>query len=186
MAMRVMTIMIAVVVLLAAGQVIPNAGAQDGQLATEVAELRTRVAALEMRVSVLDGTPATAATPAAVAGPPYTLRGTVTVTDGYGDPVGEVCANRGAFEDINPGTDITIRDQAGVIVAMGAVGEGVSVRLPMGNPTAAKSDACRLSLLVAGIPDAPFYSVEVGRRGGLTYSHAELEAVGWEIALNLA
>lgn len=35
------------------------------------------------------------------------------------------------------------------------------------------------------MPGAAFYTIEVGRRGALTYSAAELDARGWTVALTL-
>lgn len=44
---------------------------------------------------------------------------------------------------------------------------------------------CWYVFTIPAVPDAPFYSIAVGRREGPTYSRAELEASGGAVELEL-
>ena len=46
-------------------------------------------------------------------------------------------------------------------------------------------DACVWTFMVANLAEAEFYTVEAGRRGGPTYSRAEMEAMDWTVALEI-
>ena len=44
---------------------------------------------------------------------------------------------------------------------------------------------CSFPFVVEGLPNAKFYSIEVGRRGSLTYTPTELKEKDWEVAFSL-
>jgi hypothetical protein len=51
-------------------------------------------------------------------------------------------------------------------------------------PTQAGGGRCAYTFAVE-VPDADFYAVEVGRRGVLTYSNAEMGTRGWSVWFTL-
>jgi len=48
----------------------------------------------------------------------------------------------------------------------------------------ATTDQCRF-MFIAEVPDATFYSFEIGRRGELAYSKQELQDSDWRVTLTL-
>ena len=88
----------------------------------------------------------------------------------------EPCANPGGgYSDIHPGTSVTVRDEAGKILATTTLGAGHYE----------SAEGCVYGFEVADLPDAKFYQVEVSHRGEITYSEDELNASGWNVALEL-
>lgn len=74
------------------------------------------------------------------------------------------CRGFRAYNDIGPGTTVTVYDSTGDVVALGALEKGVLVDL-----------ACRFEFHVEHVPTgSPGYTVEVGHRGKLTYRAAEV------------
>jgi hypothetical protein len=152
----------------------------SGQDRTEerLSALETRVAVLEQRVKIdaIGGTDAASSeTPAAT----YTLTGEITL---YGRDhsryvTAPACVGVGGYDDLRPGTGVTVRNQDGTIIATGALAGGVA-------PPTARSH-CTFSFTVSDVPYSPFYSVEVSHRGELAYSFEELEEMGWHVALAL-
>lgn len=88
------------------------------------------------------------------------------------------CRGTGGYGDIASGTSVTVRDQAGTIIATGQLYSGTYNSKPL-------AKACTFAFLVPAIPDAPFYTVEVSHRGPLTYSRADLESREWKVDLTL-
>lgn len=120
-----------------------------------------------------------------------TLTGTVTIAgSATGNYEGD-CQGSGGYSDLRPGTTVVVKDGSGTTLATGnvlggQVDEDRSKKMPMPaleNPWT--RIVCVLSFAVPGIPEADFYEVEVGRRGGLTYSFDEIEAQDWKVELVL-
>ena len=44
---------------------------------------------------------------------------------------------------------------------------------------------CEFEFTVDGVPERPFYAVEIGKRGSLVYSREELDRQGWHLALTI-
>ncbi len=78
------------------------------------------------------------------------------------------------FADVGPAAGVTVRDESGDIIATGTVAEGERT-----------IQGCVLPLRVDDVPEAKFYEVEVGRRGGVRSSRADLEADGFEVHLTI-
>ena len=89
---------------------------------------------------------------------------------------GPTCEGTGGDDDIAVGAQITVKDEAGAIIATGALGSGTSTT----NVT-----VCTFHFTVADVPDVAFYSIEVSHRGELTYSAAEMAAKNWQVAFTL-
>lgn len=78
------------------------------------------------------------------------------------------------YSDLAPGTDVTVRNEKGDIIAIGDLEVGQWERR-----------ACRLSFTVSDVPSARFYEIEVGRRGAQRYSSEHVEAPGFRVDLTL-
>lgn len=77
------------------------------------------------------------------------------------------------FNDIHDGTEVLITDEDGKVVG--------SSQLTNGRSTVG---GCVWDFSSA-VGNAEFYSVEVGRRGKVTWSRSELASLDWEISLQL-
>lgn len=99
------------------------------------------------------------------------------------------CFGSGGYDDFGAGMNVTVRDGQGNIVGVGS-----TESLSEADRTGAWADdvtfsedstvSCVVKFIVEVKP-AEFYSVEVGSRGELAYSAAELEAAGWHVELSL-
>lgn len=109
----------------------------------------------------------------------HRVAGSVTIKGSSILVVGTACSGGGGYADMDRGTTVTVKDQAGTIIATGLLDAGVY------DNSNAMWKLCRFGFAVPAVPDAPFYSLEVGHRGALTYSRADLDALGWTVALTL-
>lgn len=89
--------------------------------------------------------------------------------------LGGSCTTRGADSDIVEGTDVSVRDDADKVVGSGA--------LAAGTLDFTTHVVCVFRFSVTGIPDATFYTVEIGSRGKLTFSKDDLDAKHWSIVM---
>ncbi|MER5480851.1 hypothetical protein ABT026_28320 [Streptomyces sp. NPDC002734] len=105
---------------------------------------------------------------------PFSTDGTLTVTNaGAGVKIGDVCSGTGGYDDIHLGTQVTVTDADGTLVAMGM--------LLFGEKTEA---GCEFAFTVDDItPGSKFYTVEVSHRGGLTQTEEDLRAGGLAFSL---
>ncbi len=106
-----------------------------------------------------------------------TIRGSFELTQYIRPPLrgdNEPCAGDLGYADISAGTQVTVRDEANELLATSSLGPG----------TSATEDRCTFTFAVT-VPPAAFYSVEVGRRGGLSYSHDEMVAKSWRVSFTL-
>ena len=106
----------------------------------------------------------------------YRLVGSVTLRTEYLNIESERgCFGTGGYDDIARGLGVVVRDGTGVVLATGALRKGRIIA----------SYSCAFEFVVEAVPDAAFYSIEVGHRGALTYSRADLEAAEWFVELSL-
>jgi hypothetical protein len=108
-------------------------------------------------------------TPAAASPSPtpavFTIHGSITIAGLWNGP-GEVCRTSGGYDDIKAGTQVTVTDAAGKVIALGDLDAGVSSKT-----------GCEFDFSVTGVPDgSDFYSVEVAHRGELRYTRADLNS----------
>ena len=87
---------------------------------------------------------------------------------------GDACSGDGGYSDIRNGTQVTVRDEDGTLLATGELTNSSYTGL-----------ACEFSFLIADLPSVSFYVVEVANRGEIAYSAAELEEAGWAVRLQL-
>ena len=95
------------------------------------------------------------------------------------------CSGTGGYADMHDGGDVIVRDGAGVIIAKGRL-----TFAPRPDETAIlKLDeyrwSCPFAFAIRDVSDADFYVLTIGRRPDLTYSRAEMEAMGWKVELTL-
>jgi hypothetical protein len=102
------------------------------------------------------------------------LFGLATGTDAnfFVTPFG--CVALGGFDDIATGAQITVRDESGTIIG---VGELEPIYL-------VDQDRCVFTFTV-DVPSATFYTVEMGRRGSISYSRDELDEANWQLYLSI-
>jgi hypothetical protein len=99
---------------------------------------------------------------------------TLTDTDEYWSD-GEACEGSGGYDDIREGAQVTVKDENGHVLATSDLLSGV-----------ASSDIeCDFAFVVADVPDARFYAVEVSHRGEITNSRQEMEDNAWFVGLTL-
>jgi hypothetical protein len=107
--------------------------------------------------------------------PSFTLRGSFTLFAATDGPANN-CQGRRGYDDIKGGVSVTVRDGASRILATGNLENG---------QRSAAGGSCSFVFRVPNIKQADFYSVEVGRRGSLSYSHTEMTANDWTVAFSL-
>jgi hypothetical protein len=109
----------------------------------------------------------------------HTLSGSIEVK-GFGgvEEVDSQCVASGGYSDIRKGVDVVLRNEAGTILGDGSLGAGTTTD-PDGYVT------CHFAFEIAGVPDAKFYSIKIGKRDGPTYSLDELSGKGWQVLLTL-
>jgi hypothetical protein len=91
----------------------------------------------------------------------FELDGTITVTGPgittYGATTPNGCSGYSGYSDMNAGTSVTVYDDAGKVVALGALKPGIY------------SGNCQFPFAVQDVPTgSKFYSVEVSHRGRVT------------------
>jgi hypothetical protein len=112
-------------------------------------------------------------------GPRHTITGSFTLVDSATEfssitTIGSSCEGTGGYGDVGPGQPATLRDGDGKILAATTLGTGVG-----------GSTSCRFDFDFQGVPEVPFYSVEVGSRGTISYSLADMQGNGWTVSLTL-
>lgn len=106
----------------------------------------------------------------------YDVRGTMTLTQANAiDQPGERCNGSGGFDDIRQGTQVTVSDGGGDLLAIGELGSGTKLDVLH----------CEFDVTVEDVPVADFYEIEVASRGGINYSFEDMEAAGWRVDLTL-
>src|SRR6266480_3394260 len=87
---------------------------------------------------------------------------------------GAVCQGAGPYGDIAAGNGVALKDADGKLLAITSLGVG------SGSPT-----SCVFGFTLKDVPEVPFYSIEVGRRGQVGYTLADMKSNGWTLALSM-
>ena len=92
------------------------------------------------------------------------------------------CSGMNGYSDIVPGAQITVKDQAGQII-------GLTNLAPLWDSVDAidrglNEGRCLFEFSV-DLPDSPFYTFTLGRRGDISFSRDDLDKAGWNIGLSL-
>lgn len=106
----------------------------------------------------------------------FTLAGTFTLIDSDLNEYEGTCTGSGGYRDISFNMPVTVRDGAGKILAIGRTGSG----------TLKNSVSCVFNLKVENVPKADFYTIEIGRRGGINYSFEDMQRQNWQVSLSLS
>lgn len=106
----------------------------------------------------------------------HTVIGTMTVSSSefYGKNDGDFCTGEGGYSDIQFGTSVTVTNEAGKVIGTAILGEG-----------SVETNTCVFNFSVDDVNSADYYSIEVGRRGKLTYSNEEFESRDWTASATL-
>ena len=108
-----------------------------------------------------------------------TVTGTMTLVSASQDIMNKTattCGGQGGYGDIRDGTDVVVKDAAGVIIGTG--------RLAFAPDLDKRGNVCVWTFDVP-TKASDFYSLSVGHRDPVTYSQAEMEAQGWKVGLSL-
>lgn len=92
----------------------------------------------------------------------FMLRGDLTLRSESIIDNGNVCGGTGGYSDIRPGASVTVYDADGRIIGSGHISNSTTAGSP-------QQPDCQLSFAVEVPAGLDFYSVEVGRRGRVTF-----------------
>jgi hypothetical protein len=106
--------------------------------------------------------------------PKHDLSGTFSLTDSSKNFSAAFCVGSGGYSDIRSGTNVVLKDGDGKLLATGSLGDSTGI-----------GDTCTFIYSLKDVPERPFYTIEVGSRGDLSYSLEEMRNMGWSIALTL-
>ena len=105
----------------------------------------------------------------------------------------QFCSGENGYDDIESGKQILVKNNKGEILATGELGQGKGVKTGIGEgleQTAIEAGLgtplkCQFPITIENVPQVDFYTIEIGRRGGMTYAAKELQQKGWKIQLRL-
>jgi hypothetical protein len=111
----------------------------------------------------------------------HTINGSITLIDTSNNTlfpgitaVAGGCQGSGGYSDMSPGDGVTVKDGDGKLLATTTLGSGSGT-----------TTRCTFDFSLPNVPEAAFYTIEVGRRGGLSYPLAEMKAQDWSVELTL-
>lgn len=115
------------------------------------------------------------------------MTGDVLIYPGSNPPVfgsdGDTCEGQGRYGDIHEGASVTITDQSGVVVAMGSFyGSKITQSIMMPGYRKQAAVQCTFSFR-ALVPEREFYGVEVGQRGVVRFSRAQVDSKSIHLSL---
>ncbi len=90
----------------------------------------------------------------------------------------DLCEGTGGYSDIQEGLPVDVADQDGTVLSAGALGRGVV-------EGEGSAQVCEFDFDLPSVQDADRYVIEVGDRGELSYSRAQLEEMNWEVSFSL-
>lgn len=80
----------------------------------------------------------------------------------------------GGYSDISAGAQVTVRNQAGKLLAVDELSGGqMSMK------------GISFEFILKNVPDAPFYTFQIGNRSPITYSAADMNRKKWLVLLSL-
>lgn len=82
-------------------------------------------------------------------------------------------AGPGEFADLKAGTPVVVTDESGEELGRGALSAGSDML-----------STCRFLFSVGPLPEAAAYTIQVGERTPVSYTHGELAARGWEVSFD--
>jgi hypothetical protein len=124
--------------------------------------------------------PTTTPKPHKITGTLYLFDANASVGGTWKD--GQSCYGQDGYSDIGPGTQVTVRNEGGVLIGTTTLGAGSVQPWPEVGPQAKR---CVFPFTFGSVPDAGFYGFEVSHRGEIQESREELSGAGWHIDLYL-
>jgi hypothetical protein len=123
----------------------------------------------------------------------HSLTGTLVINELIYGLEGQFCSGENGYDDIHSGRQILVKNNKGEILATGELGQGKGVKTDFSEKleqTATEAGLgtplmCQFPITIENVPQADFYTFEIGRRGGMTYTAKELQQKGWKIELRL-
>lgn len=109
-----------------------------------------------------------------------TISGTFTLHHERGWVAGSSCRGSDGYDDIMAGMQVTLRDEEGTVLATDTFGVGSAP-----DSEDRLSPECVFEFAFTDVPDVSFYTITTGRRGEVTYSRSDLEAMNWTVALSI-
>lgn len=92
------------------------------------------------------------------------VTGSLAVKDGFGE-VGEPCETSDGYDDLAVGTQVTVTDEAGTVLAVANLEEGSST-----------GSTCEFPFTISVPPGHKFYGFEVSRRGVIRYTESQVRS----------
>lgn len=109
----------------------------------------------------------------------HTITGTIALTDDAtafaGWTIGKACSGSGSYADVNPGSQVVVKDGSGNVIANGSLDAG----------TASSAIQCNFNFTVPKVPTTGSYRILVDRRSVVTYSLAQMQGANWNLNLTL-
>lgn len=95
------------------------------------------------------------------------------------------CETRDGYSDVKVGMQAIIHDAANTVIGFATFTDvGQSTKTEQG-PVSRVPTECTFTTVVQDVPDAPTYGVEVGTRGTVLFSRADLAGNNWTAQLVL-
>lgn len=95
---------------------------------------------------------------------------------------GAVCTGQGGYSDVRAGANVTVKDGSSSLIGATTLGPGVAQPWP---EVGADALQCVFPYSIANVPDTAFYTFEVGRRGAISRSKADVAAKNWTMSFYL-
>lgn len=86
------------------------------------------------------------------------------------------CEGTGGYSDIAAGMNITLEDGEGNVLGTSRFSNGQASE---------DRQLCEFTFGFEDVPNADFYVLNAGDRGEQTYSRADMEAMDWDVALEI-
>lgn len=84
--------------------------------------------------------------------------------------------NGSGYDDLSAGSQVTVKNGSGHIVAIGTLRTGRSSQ---------SGFECTMPLKVNSVPKASFYQINIGHRGAIDYSYKQMQRKGWRVSLTI-
>ena len=119
--------------------------------------------------------------------PPLRTLGGVLILD-QRDPVergGGECRGTGAYEDLRSGVPVVVRNDRDEQVGTGTLRARPAPTSADGTVPLAERRRCVWEFAVPNLGAEAVYSVAIGNRGAVAYTHDELDKAGWTVQISL-
>jgi hypothetical protein len=113
----------------------------------------------------------------------------MTINEDEGSAAGQPCDYaEGGYSDLGVGTQVTVRDEANKVLAVGELSRGTTQNWGDAENiggTVLQLHRCVYPFSVSAVGPAATYGVEVSHRGQVFYAAADLERLGWHVDLSV-